>query len=258
MRKFTIFLFLLYTLFPSTIYAQNLSLNNWGLENKWAYFETKRTLEQNPCESKPSSNGRLYRTFAFSQRKEVTDVVSDCDSRSSQAWEAFNRNRGNLNISSSPGKTSDLSNPELIAFTDFREQKDLYCVASENRKILPKLYFDFIADSEDRYFLKQIEIKTERFTECKAGGFIEKEALYDVYLSPKEGGVTVKELSESEERTLTFSEYGRIILRLRSKNFYPKAGWKTGFGEYLIYICFIFEVAGKRVTVYTGEFKIDL
>jgi hypothetical protein len=256
-RKLTIFLCLLYALFPSAIYAQNLSLNKWGLENKWAYYETVRTLEQNPCESKPAV-GRRYRTFAFSSRKEVMDVVADCESRSSQAWEAFNMNRGNLNISYSSEKTSDLSNPELIAFMDFREQRDLYCVASENKKVLPKLYFDFIADSKDRYFLKKIEIMTRRFTECKAGGFIEKEAVYDVYLSPKEGEVTIKDLSESDEKTMTFSEYGRVILRFRSKNFYPKAGWKTGFGEYLIDICFIFEVSGKRVKVYTGKFKIDL
>jgi hypothetical protein len=116
--------------------------------------------------------------------------------------------------------------------------------------------FDFVADSKEQFVLKAIEVTTLRFSEIRAGGFFEKEAWYDLVLSPIEGKKERHDIYDA--KSLVFSGTGRCTLRFWSGNNYPAQGWITGKGEYMIDVTFVFSVGGKQVSVSTGPFKIDV
>jgi len=110
-----------------------------------------------------------------------------------------------------------------------------------------------VAKSSDQYVLEAIEVTTLGFSEYKGGGFFKEEAWYDILLSHTKG----KKRYDVSKR-LVFTGNGRCELRFWSDNFYENQGWIAPMGEYMIDIEFIFSVGGKRVSVKTGSFKIDV
>jgi hypothetical protein len=248
MKKLTSCLLLLLSFFPGTIQAQQLSMT-WGLENTWSYYETKRTVEQDAA-WKPESGGKAYRTFAFKATSEVLKLMGECGQRHFEVWDAYQAALTKREISPPPNGGPD---SERRAFLAYAAQQDPLCVKHAEKQA-PALYFDFVADStSNEYVLQRIVITTLRFSEVKAGGFAKEQAGYDIVLSHKEGTKVIE-----VEKKLVFSGHGRIILRFWSDNFYPKQGWITGKGEYMIDILFVFSVAGRTVSVTTGPFKVDV
>jgi len=227
-------------LIASVARAQEISMK-WGLENKWSYQETTRTL--NDDASVHSNRGsRKYQTFSFNNNSAVVDTMLKCFERHFELWSKFTRTWSG----------GDPSKSKRQAFEEFKSVQDPLCDQHAKQQA-PVLYFDFVSKSKDEFILEAIEITTLRFSEYKGGGFSKEEAWYDVILSHAQG----KKRYDVSKR-LAFTGTGRSELRFWSDNYYAEQGWIAPMGEYLIDIKFIFSCAGKQTTVRTGPFKIDV
>lgn len=136
------------------------------------------------------------------------------------------------------------------AFMAFLKKEDPLTTV-DLKELAPKLYFRFSGMKDAQYVLEEIEIETIRFKEYLGAGFFDKHAWYDILLCHAEG---VKK--HEVQSALRFDGSGSCVLRFWSDNF--KENSEAPMGCYDIDIKFHFQANGKRVTVSTGRFKIDV
>jgi hypothetical protein len=232
---------------PGSGRAERLDLQ-WGLENTWSYREEQpgRTDDVASIGRAGGAGARRYRTFAFNEgMAEVREPWLACIDAVMGLWGPY--------LEALPAAArGDRSDAARRAFQAHVRERDPGCVA-QFRKTAPQLYFDFVADDAAQWVLEQVEVTTLGFSEYKGGGFAEGEAGYDLVLAHRAGLKTYR-----PEPRLVFKERGRLRLRLWSDNVYPNVGWIAPMGEYTLDIAFVFSVQGRRVTVRTGAFKIDV
>ncbi|MFZ4856961.1 MAG: hypothetical protein ACOYL3_11240 [Desulfuromonadaceae bacterium] len=223
---------------PCIAVGGDLSLK-WGLENNWSYSES---LQPDYGETRPKAKAKKYRTFTLSGR-EVTESLRKCLERHFKIWDEYK-----VSLVAQPGQPK----PDKKDFEKFKAERDPFC-DQHAVKQAPVLYFDFIARSGEQYVLEAIEVTTLDFAEYKGGGFFKEEAWYDIVLQHKKG---IKRFDVAKR--LVFSGNGRCELRFWSDNFDASHGWSAPMGEYMIDIKFIFSAGGKRVSVSTGTFRMDV
>ena len=214
----------------------------WGLEGPSFYHETEAAPNQDAANwSEAEPNATKYRYLTVMPTNGGPDEhylqTSRHVERYLRLFDGFTREN--------PQGTHQ---SELAAYV--REQDPQ--LADTSRDLAPRLYFDFIGVGVREYVLVTVEARTLDFSEYAGGGFIDREAPYDITLGHNPG-VVRKEISEK----LRFRGTGRTVLTLFSDNFYPNSGL-TPMGCYTVELQFRFLADGKPLTVSTGPFKIDV
>lgn len=220
-----------------------VTIIDWGVENNNYYYKTDELLLSFQWEWWDEYFPKTRPVF-IRQTQGYPAIYWQCIRK-------FDRTRSNYrSMCLESAKT-----PNKKEFDEYWRRADLasYEMCKEEfEKALPELYFDFMGNKAKGYVLTSIDIQTIEFGEVAGGGFIEKEALYDITLSPERG-----EKRYQIDRKLEFSEQGtgRAILRFHSGNLNEQ-----GFpieGIYLILIRFNFLVNGvSTVSVSTNPFMI--
>lgn len=249
MAKPSNFLWLVCVIAVGRAEAQQLSLK-WGLENTWSYSEVRRS-EGEDLSVRSKSTDKKYRAFEFKEKsEEVLKPFLGCLQRHEDLWRRYEANV--IKKKYPAGLPKEKHEAEQKEFESYKKDNDPFC-REQAKKQAPRLYFDFVANTADSYVLEKIEVNTLNYSEYRGGGFAEKEAWYDLILSPKKG-IKAYEV----EPRLVFSNTGRVQLRFWSGNFYPIVGWMAPMGEYTLEIIFAFTVKGRTVRVKTGAFKMDV
>jgi hypothetical protein len=211
----------------------------WGLENK-KYFQEIKAPENasSSMQTKARPNENQYRFFRINDyyNKKIMSVFE----RFNPIWSEYSER----NQSDTP----------LVKkkFSDYLHKKDLL-LSTTIHEMAPTLFFDFTGKSNTQYILDEIEIQTIRFDEYKGGGFSENEAWYDIELKHQVGTYKYK----IDEGRLRFTGSGRTVLRFWSDNYISSMGMSP-MGCFDINITFHYIANGKRISVSTGRFKIDV
>jgi hypothetical protein len=224
-------------------FAESIQLR-WGLEQRRDVYFEKTRLAQNIAVDSPKTDldlEKLPNQLRFFEQswEGYADGFSRtrCENRHIQLWEQYNSENYPI---------------ERDAFTKFIRDHDPNCT-DFYANLAPVLFFDFVASNNATHVLEKIEITTLGFEEYFGGGFVSKEAAYDIVLSHIKGNHVYK-----PDLRLRFDGTGRLLLRFWSDNYKPKYGWITPVGIYVIDITFVFLVNGKEVRVSTGPFAIDV
>lgn len=220
----------------------------WGLESTHYYSEAPVNPSQNLLLAKRNKKRNLSppppipsRAFAFKSQDAFKDGLDRCLNNHFAALRDY---EGSLH--GAPPVQAD--------FVSRRTARDPYCVMF-SRLTAPMLYFDLTAKDERQYVLEEIVVDTFSFNEYAGGGFVEKEASYDIVVAHQVGR---KAYPIGEVPSLAFKNTGRVTLRLWSDNYYPAQGWIAPMGNFLISITFRFRAAGRIEEVSTGPFSIDI
>jgi hypothetical protein len=232
--------------FISLYYLQAFSQTNalkvtWGRERKFYYDEKsvpKNYSQVNQIEAKKGE--KLYRYITTNN--EYEGIIMNVFEKHNKLWSNFLKEEN----------TSNLSNQSLQAAFKNYSQQNQPNLGGVIKSLAPLLYFDFTGKSGTEYILDSITIKTVDFVEYAGGGFFDKEAWYDILLRHKVGSYTY-----NVDKKLRFTSSGRTLLRFWSDNYYRGMGMAP-MGCYMINIIFNFTVNGKKVSVDTKAFKIDV
>lgn len=210
----------------------------WGLENPYFYSELKATKRQNAAMWPPVENGEvLYRYFTIREHDSTFwRKAEPLFSRHHKLWNQYQ---------------SQQKKPNREDYLRFVRSQDPF-FAGSIKEMAPVLFFDFIGIGAKEYVLDSIEVNTVDFEEYAGGGFFDKAAWYDIVLSTRAG---IKRYEV--DKKLRFNGSGRAELRFWSDNYYPTMGMAP-MGCFTIDITFHFLVDGKRESVTTGVFKIDV
>lgn len=217
--------------------AQETLTMSWGLENTKFFQEYKSTQEQNPA-LHPDIKKKDSSHRAIGPNAKYNEVIQEFFQRHEILWKDFIKDK------------RQNEEPSKLEFIKFASEKDDYFVGL-TKSLAPTLYFDFIGLSKE-YVLESITISTINFNEYQGGGFSINEAWYDIELKHKVG-----EYTYNVDKKLKFTGSGRAILRFWSDNYSPRHGM-TPSGDYKINIKFNFLVDGKKVSVSTGIFNMDV
>ena len=208
----------------------------WGLDGPVEYRERRATAEQNAAQNPPAAAGaETYRYFNMVEPDHSRAVLPLYDR--TMALYQLHRDRGGA--------------PTMSAFAAFVREKDHF-LADSLQRVAPRLYFDFIGENQTEYVLTGIIVDVLDYFEYRGGGFAQDEAWYDLVLTPEPGAYHYP-----IDRKLRFTGSGRAEIRFSSNNFYDNVGLSP-IGAYMINLVFEFLADGKRVTVETGAFKIDV
>ena len=210
----------------------------WGLERPYFYSELKATKRQNAGWWPPVENGEaLYRYFTIKEHDSTFwRKAEPLFSRHHKLWDKYRTLQ---------------KNPNREDYLRFARARDPF-FAGSIKEMAPVLFFDFIGIGAKEYVLEAIEVNTVGFEEYAGGGFFDKAAWYDIILSTKVG---IKRYQV--DKKLRFNGSGRSELRFWSDNYYPTMGMAP-MGCFTIDITFYFLVDGKRESLSTGVFKIDV
>jgi hypothetical protein len=218
-------------------FSQSKLTVKWGIENTRYFQEVKATREQSSAYfPKAKPNDKFYRFFKPTSAYESTLQIFF--ERHSKLWDKFE------------DQTKADSLRTKLNFVKFAKEQDPYFYGIA-KSLAPQVYFDFIGETKE-YVLESIDVTTIRFDEYSGGGFSDKEAWYDIELKHIPGIYNYPVDSK-----LRFTGSGRATLRFWSDNYYKSFGM-TPSGCYMISIKFNFIVDGKKLSVSTNAFKIDV
>lgn len=239
-----IILVTIFSFFEIAVAAEEITFHmKWGGGSEF-HHEISAPKGSNAAYMAPAVEGEvLYRYFSVEKYSDAhTSLTLDLLKRHDRLWKQYHK----------------FVKKEGFEGLDHREEFFEYVRVVDNfypgatKRLAPSLYFDFIGVQQKEYVLEAIEVETLDFDEYSGGGFYDKESWYDILISPTVG---VKRYDVSKK--LRFNGSGRTQLRLFSDNYYPLAGL-TPMGCFMLDIKFIFFVDGKRESISTGAFKVDL
>jgi hypothetical protein len=236
---FFVFCFLSSIIFtPQNSLAEDALALKWGLEKPDFYSEMEATMRQDAARWPPKEKeDNIYRYFTIKENQSrYWRLAERLSARHHSLWDSYSE--------SVQSTTQD-------GYLRYVEHNDPYFSGSI-KEMAPVLYFDFIGVGGKEHVLESIEVRTVSFSEYSGGGFIDKEAWYDIVLSHNLGTKLHK-----VERKLRFKGSGRTELRFWSDNYYPSVGLAP-MGCFAIEITFHFLVEGKAKHISTGVFKIDV
>ena len=211
----------------------------WGLENT-VYFE-ERQMPKTPADH-IAIEKRDSPTRSFSVNNEYPKALGKIMPRVQETWKLYMKEGGR----------NDPAEERRKKFSAFLKEKDPYST-SMVQALAPTLYFDFLGTKGKEYVLEEIEVETIRFSLYAGGGFRDREAWYDIEVSSSVG---IRKYP-IENGKLRFDGSGRSQLRLSSDVFSASQGMSY-LGDYTIRITFHFIEGGKRVSVSTAPFNIDI
>ncbi len=239
--KLTINILMISYFLANISYSQDTIKMQWGLQNETFYAEHKTKDLPDSIDGVRKYLPPNSKEFSLKEQVAIDNGMLDCFRRHNMLWSKYTEKCSKENRET-----------QKEEFENYKKSNDLVC-GPLFKTIAPELYFDFISSSSDQYVLDSIIIETIEFSEYKGGGFVEKEAWYDIILSPQTG---IK--SYPVEPKLVFTGTGRVQLRFWSANYYSSRGWISPMGAYILKITFKFLVKGKLIEVSTDKFLMDV
>ena len=215
--------------------AQDALTLKWGLENTDFFNEVKVTEEEySPLDSTTTTKDYRY----MKQNTRYAELLPKLSNKLPILWQEFKQDTHNH---------TSLSEQ---AFTKYILQKDSTSLTLA-KSLYPALYFHFIGQQQD-YTLESITITTLAYEEHKDACFSVSDAWYDIELRHMIGAHTFLVAAKP-----SFKGDVRAIFRFQSDNYSINSG-TTPTGQFTLEIKFTFITKGKRVSVSTGVFKMDV
>lgn len=213
---------------------EHLSLN-WGLENTTYFNEVPLVQEER------HANDTLITKVTYryiKQNKQHADSAQGFAKRLDRLWQTFKQT------------TTEKAVVTERAFTAFIARNDSGLLSLAKR-MSPALYFHFSGNQED-YTLESITVTTLAYEEHKDVNFSVNEAWYDIELKHSIGTHTFLVGTKP-----SFKGNVRAVFNFQSDNYAINSGM-TPTGQFTLNITFTFLHKGKRVSVSTGVFKMDI
>jgi hypothetical protein len=219
------------------IYARPGVTVGWGLDGVGRYVEKKDTIVQATVNG-AKKRGKIETFRHFQPNENYYTLIDEFYKRHGALLDNFRK------------ISKDSEGIDKKKFGEYCEKEDPRFVAIA-RELAPSLRFDFIGAIKN-YILDSIQIRTKIFEEFKGGGFSFTSEWYDIELRHKVGSHTYV-----LDHPMVFNGRGQVVLRFWSDNyncFYAS----TPVGCYTIEITFFLQVDGKRISISTGSFMIDV
>jgi hypothetical protein len=190
--------------------------------------------EYSPLDSIPITKNYRY----MKQNTRYAELLPKLSNKLPILWQEFKQD------------THNRTSPSEQAFARYITQKDSTFLANV-KSLYPALYSHFIGQQQE-YTLESITITTLAYEEHKDACFSLNDAWYDIELRHMIGAHTFLVAAKP-----SFKGDVRALFRFQSDNYAINSG-TTPTGQFTLEIKFTFITKGKRVSVSTGVFKMDV